>query len=284
MTIHNNILTVTISRLGAELKSIKNKSNYEYLWQADPVFWNRTSPILFPIVGALKNNTYNYNQKTYTLPRHGFARDTNFKSTQLSNTEALFTLTATPETLEAYPFNFKLQICYKLKGSLLHCTYTVFNLGNINMPFSIGGHPAFALKDENISNYSLEFNEDCILNCLELTSDGLISSSKKSISLVNQQLTLDKELFNKDALVFRDLKSNQIALKNKTNTQGIIMTFNDFSHFGIWSAPNAPFICLEPWCGIADVENHTQNIEDKEGIINLQPKTSIKKSWQIEIL
>ena len=282
MILQNNLLTVTISDFGAELKSIKDANQTEYLWQADERYWNKTSPILFPIVGSLKNNTYTYDGKQYHLPRHGFARDYEFVGEQISETEAIFTLEADTETLKVYPFLFKLSLHYQLINTTLSCNYIVYNLDNKKMPFCIGGHPAFSLPDGMV-NYELYFNNDTILNRLELTDKGLINDKVETISLDNQYLPLNHKLFYNDALVFRDLKSTEIAILNKQKKQMLNFSFEGFTHFGIWSAKNAPFICLEPWCGMADLQNHNQKIEEKEGIITTNPSDKITKKWNIRI-
>lgn len=280
MILQNNQLTVTISNFGAELKSIKDANQTEYLWQADPKYWNKTSPILFPIVGSLINDTYSYNGTQYHLSRHGFARDYEFVGEKISETEAIFTLEANAETLKIYPFLFKLSLHYQLINTTLSCSYIISNLDDKKMPFCIGGHPAFSLPD-GMANYELYFNKDTLLNRLELTDKGLISDKVETISLNNQYLPLNHELFYKDALVFRDLKSNEIAILNKQKKQILNFNFEGFTHFGIWSAKNAPFVCLEPWCGMADLQNHNQKIEEKEGVYFIETNKKYEKKWEI---
>ena len=284
MILQNNFLTVEIATFGAEIKSILDNQYNEWMWNANPNFWGKTSPILFPIVGSLKNNTFIYKGENYTLSRHGFARDMEFESEQVSQTKAIFTLKANEKTLVNYPFYFELKVIYQLQNKQLSCTYEVTNIGNETMYFSIGGHPAFALgKDAtDFENFYLEFNNDDVLNRLKLV-DGLISENKEIINLNNQQLPLHYDLFKEDAMVFRDLKSNAITIKNTKNENKLTLTFDDFTHFGIWTVQNASFICLEPWFGMADSQNHNQHIEDKEGMIALQPQQVFAKSWKVII-
>ncbi len=284
MILQNNFLTVEIATFGAEIKSILDNQYNEWMWNANPNFWGKTSPILFPIVGSLKNNTFIYKGENYTLSRHGFARDMEFESEQVSQTKAIFTLKANEKTLVNYPFYFELKVIYELKNKELSCTYEVTNIGNETMYFSIGGHPAFVLgKDaSDFENFYLEFNNDDVLNRLKLV-DGLISENKEIINLNNQQLPLHYDLFKEDAMVFRNLKSNAITIKNTQNENKLTLTFDDFTHFGIWTVQNAPFICLEPWFGMADSQNHNQHIEDKEGIIALAPQHVFTKSWKVSI-
>ena len=284
MILQNNFLTVEIATFGAEIKSILDNQYNEWMWNANPNFWGKTSPILFPIIGSLKNNTFIYKGENYTLSRHGFARDMEFESEQVSQTKAIFTLKANEKTLVNYPFYFELKVIYQLQNKQLSCKYEVTNIGNETMYFSIGGHPAFALgKDAtDFENFYLEFNNDDVLNRLKLV-DGLISENKEIINLNNQQLPLHYDLFKEDAMVFRDLKSNAITIKNTKNENKLTLTFDDFTHFGIWTVQNAPFICLEPWFGMADSQNHNQHIEDKEGMIALAPQHVFAKSWKVII-
>lgn len=284
MILQNNFLTVEIATFGAEIKSLLDNQNNEWMWNANPNFWGKTSPILFPIVGSLKNNSIIYKGENYTLSRHGFARDMEFDAEQVSQTKAIFTLKANEKTLVNYPFYFELKVIYELQNKELSCTYEVTNIGNETMYFSIGGHPAFALgKDAtDFENFYLEFNNDDVLNRLKLV-DGLISENKEIINLNNQQLPLHYDLFKEDAMVFRNLKSNAITIKNTKNENKLTLTFDDFTHFGIWTVQNAPFICLEPWFGMADSQNHNQHIEDKEGMIALAPQHVFAKSWKVII-
>lgn len=284
MILQNDFLTVEIATFGAEIKSILDNQNNEWMWNANPNFWGKTSPILFPIVGSLKNNTYIYKGENYSLSRHGFARDMEFDAEQISQTKAVFTLKANEKTLVNYPFYFELKVIYELQNKQLSCTYGVANVGNETMYFSIGGHPAFALgKDAtDFENFYLEFNNDTSLNRLKLV-DGLISENKEIINLNNQQLPLDYDLFKEDAMVFRDLKSNSITIKNTKNENKLTLTFDDFTHFGIWTVQNAPFICLEPWFGMADLQNHNQHTETKEGMIALEPQQVFTKHWKVSI-
>ena len=284
MILQNNFLTVEIATFGAEIKSILDNQNNEWMWNANPNFWGKTSPILFPIVGSLKNNTFIYKGENYSLSRHGFARDMEFDAEQVSKTKAIFTLKANEKTLVNYPFYFELNVIYELQNKQLVCIYEVANVGNEIMYFSIGGHPAFALgKDAtDFENFYLEFNNDTSLNRLKLV-DGLISENKEIINLNNQQLPLHYDLFKEDAMVFRDLKSNVITIKNTKNENKLTLKFDDFTHFGIWTVQNAPFICLEPWFGMADLQNHNQHIEDKEGMIALAPQQVFTESWKVSI-
>lgn len=281
MILQNDYLKVDIAPLGAELKSIISYKGTELLWQGNPLYWSKTSPVLFPIVGGLKNNYFEYKNEKYSLDRHGFARDCFFQEECISKNKLIYTLKSNAETLKRYPFDFVLQITYELLEKQLKCTYTVENTSKETMLFSIGAHPAFDLQGD-MTNYELLFSNDTILVCNTLR-DGLIAEKVKKIDLDNQKLALKPELFKEDALVLKNLKSNQLILKNKSTSEQFTFSFENFPYFGIWAAKNAPFVCLEPWCGIADSVNHTNILKEKEGINELVPSESFERSWGITI-
>ncbi len=272
---------------GAELKSLVNiQTGIEHMWDANPYYWGKTSPILFPIVGALKEDTYYFKRKKYTLPRHGFARDMMFQTESKSKTEVVFLLRSNQETRVVYPFDFELRVRYTLKDNCLKTQYSVKNTGDETMYFSIGAHPAFAVPFNSIGGYGqyvLQFNNDEKLNRWFITPAGLISTSTKEIELSYRQLALFKELFHDDALVLKDLKSDEITIKTILADNSLKFSFKDFPYFGIWAAKNAPFVCLEPWCGIADDENTHQEITEKEGINALPSGASFERAWSAEI-
>lgn len=285
ITLENEHIKASFLPKGAELKSlIKKDSGQQYMWNADPDYWGKTSPVLFPIVGALKNNTYSYKDREYELSRHGFARDKEFQIQQLGNEEVLFTLKSDEQTLKNYPFEFNLGLRYRLNENILSCSYEVHNPGASNLLFSIGGHPAFAVplsKGENYNDYELEFNADQVLTYYKI-NDNLIDHKTENITLLNRKLRLQHDLFYDDALVFKSLKSNRISLQGGQNKPGIHFSFEGFPYFGIWSAKDADFVCLEPWCGIADGIDHDQDLDKKEGIITLLPGGNWHRTWKVQ--
>ena len=281
-TISNSELSVAINHKGAELISLKKTdSNKEFIWEGSPLYWAKHSPILFPIVGTLKNNSYSYKNCTYQLSRHGFARDMDFDLINHNENEVIFSLSSNEVTKERFPFEFELQIIYTLHNSELTVSYQVINKDSDTMPFSIGGHPAFVLH-EKIKNYSLQFEPFENLTSYQLEND-LLSEKTKQIELQKNQLPLTYSLFKNDALIFKKLKSKQIQIL-ENNTPILNFKFNDFPNFGIWTKMNAPFICLEPWAGYSDVLNTTGNILDKEGIQILESNSSKEFNFSIEIL
>ena len=283
--LENEQLRATISPKGAELQSLFSKTNgIEYMWSGDTAYWGKHSPVLFPIVGSLLNNIYYYQGKAYHLPRHGFARDKTFTAEQPNATTAVFTLTADEQTLEIYPFAFELKLSYALNGASISCTYEVRNTGDNDMLFSVGAHPAFAVpltKDSSYADHYLQFNAAETLKRWKLV-DGLIGEESEILPTTNNILPLTPALFFEDAIVLKNMQSNTITLGCNTHAHGLHFTFNDFPFFGIWAAKDAPFVCLEPWCGIADSVTHEQQLKTKEGINELITNEHWQRTWSVE--
>lgn len=283
--LENEYIKASISAKGAELQQLQNKNTCkEYMWAGDPLYWGKFSPVLFPIVGGLKDNTYYLNDQKYQLPRHGFARDNEFNYTQIDESQVIFNFKSNEDTWKVYPFEFSLSIHYQLIDQNLRCTYMINNPGEDALLFSIGGHPAFATFKEDGLTYGdhyLEFNNDTELRYHKIKND-LVDDETVTLKLENKQLFLAYNLFYEDALVFKNLKSDCISLKNTKTSNGLHFRFSDFPFFGIWAAKNADFICLEPWCGIADSINHNSDFSTKEGVIELAPSSEWQRHWEIE--
>ena len=282
VTISNSYLTAQINTKGAELCSLKClKNNQEYIWEGDPKHWGKHSPILFPIVGTLKDNSYNYKEQEYNLSRHGFARDLDFEVIQTSENQVVFSLKASDETKKVYPFEFELQLTYTLLETKLELKYTIINRDTIAMPFSIGAHPAFALP-KNFENYALEFEVQETLTCFTLEND-LVSDSKFEIKLEDKKLPLQYTTFENDALIIKALQSKEITILDG-NKPSLKVTFNDFNNLGIWTKVGAPFICIEPWLGYSDTTHTNGNILEKDGIQIVKENTKFECQFSIEIL
>jgi galactose mutarotase-like enzyme len=216
ITLENELLKASFVQKGAELQSLKSKtSDIEYIWDADPKDWAKHSPVLFPIVGALKNNEYAYQGERYELSRHGFARDMEFELESKSANEVVFTLRSSPQTKKVYPFEFSLSLIYTLKSHGLSCTYKVYNPSQSDLLFSVGGHPAFATPvNETIGyeDYYLRFAQDEELVVSKI-DDNLISDEVQTIILKDRVLPLKHELFYEDALVLKSLQSKKLVCK-----------------------------------------------------------------------
>ncbi|MBZ5857961.1 aldose 1-epimerase family protein [Flavihumibacter profundi] len=288
VTLQNDFLRVKIHPKGAELQELVSaETGINYMWSGDPAYWGKFSPVLFPIVGELKDNKYSYNGKQYSLARHGFARDRVFSVEQPDQSSAVFTLNDDAESRMVYPFAFRLQLRYRLLQDQLACSYSVLNTGDDRLWFSVGAHPAFAVPlpinnpGTNYDDYSLVFNRSTELSRFKLKG-GLITDTTEKIALKDGRLPLTKSLFAEDALVLKNLPDTEIRLECSKHPHGIKFAWEGFPFFGIWAAPNAPFVCLEPWCGIADHVNHDQQLTTKEGIQSLLPGGEFIRQWQVD--
>lgn len=296
ITLQNEYLTAQFDNKGAELKSLISRENkIQYLWNGNAAFWPKHSPVLFPIVGSLVKDKYFYQGKEYSLPRHGFGREKDFTASQHNGSEVLFTLVDDESTLAVYPFNFNLGLRYKLTGPKLTCTYEVTNTGSEKMYFSIGGHPAFNIPlvpGTEYSDYYLLFNDGGPLVRHKL-SKGLMSEETETLvtktantfleETPDHVLLLHPELFYEDAIVLKDLESDHVVLGSDLHDHGFQFDFKGFPYLGIWAAKDAPFVCIEPWCGVSDSVNHNQQLEEKEGIVALEVGEKWERHWSVTL-
>ncbi|MCU0359294.1 MAG: aldose 1-epimerase family protein [Bacteroidia bacterium] len=284
-TLQSDEISIRVNSRGAELCSIKSNTGFEYLWQANPLVWPRHAPVLFPVVGKLKNNQFVFKQKTYTLNQHGFARDLDFLPIICKCNELSFLLTSNENTKASYPFDFKLQLSYVLNKNTLICSYKVENTGTDCLFFSLGAHPGFSLAPKNNEEYPyLEFEkEELLLNELQ---SGLISETMRLCPCPNKRLHLRAELFKNDALVMANHQINAISLFLNATGRKVSLSCRGWPYFGIWSKPNPAngnldFVCLEPWHGLADTIQHRGKLEDKTGILKLQPAKVFETAFEL---
>ena len=285
-SLENDILRITVDDHGAELRSITEKlDGTEYLWNGDPTWWKYTSPVLFPIVGKLVNGKYRVNGKEYELPGHGFARTSEFLCTRKSADELIFVLEWGEGTTQVYPFHFRLEIAYILRMNKIKVMWTVKNLDTEPMYFSIGAHPALRcpiLPDEDFSDCFLKFNVAEKSERILLTSDGPLSHQRVPL-LDGKELPLEYGLFKDDALVFDDLKSDEVSICSRKSKKSITVRAKGFPFWGIWTKPGAPFLCIEPWHGHADYEDFTGDISEKDGIRKLRGRESFDAGYSFLI-
>ncbi|BAK73837.1 aldose 1-epimerase family protein [Arcobacter sp. L] len=282
----NDFLKVKINSFGAELNSLQKIDNScEYIWQANSKYWARYSPILFPIVGRLKEDSYFYKDKKYSMSQHGIARDKEFEVVNKKENFIEFRLCSDEKSFEIYPFSFELYLSYKLEKSSLIISYKVVNKSDEKILFSIGAHPAFNWtldENEKKEDYFLEFEVDKIKRYF-LDEKGLLFKSD-DLKLENNKLFLNEELFKDDALVFEDSNIKQVVFKSVKNEKFVKVNFDNFPYLGIWSKPSgAPFLCIEPWFGVADDKNSNQKLEEKKGINSLKKDEEFSCFYSIEI-
>lgn len=277
-------LTVLINFMGAEVCSIKDKNNLEFIWTAVEHIWGRHAPVLFPIVGKLKDNQFIFKDKSYSLSQHGFARDMHFVFISGNEQTCVFELKSSRETQAVFPFEFIFRVIYDLKDNTLKCNYQVRNPSDQNLFFSVGAHPGFncPLKaGEMLSDYYLLFEKDALIKTTLLNGLRL---GKENMILQDKKLRLSNDLFNEDALVFEDNQINTIGLFSSRSSHSIVMHCEGWPYFGIWSKPGkSGFICLEPWHGIADSTETDQRLQNKTGIITLAPGLEFACSYSISV-
>lgn len=279
-SISNTNISISVSSLGAELISLK-KDNIEFLWQSEKTVWARYAPVLFPIVGRLRNNEFIHDNSTYNLPQHGFARDTEFTLTEQSQNSLEFELTANENSLKIYPFHFSLRILYELNENTLTVKYKIFNPDSKTLLFSIGAHPGFNCK--NLNDYYLEFDNKHEL-VAEKLSDGLLSGETYTVNLDNNRLRLSTKLFDNDALVFKNTQVEKVTLYSQFSKSKLIMHCKGWPYFGIWTKKGSDaFVCLEPWFGITDSQTTSGKLNTKEGILNLEPYKVFDAEFKLEL-
>ncbi|CAI8703870.1 MULTISPECIES: aldose 1-epimerase family protein [Bacillus] len=286
-TIQNEKVIVSISEKGAELQSVRLKEdNTEYMWQGDPNYWGRRAPILFPIVGRLVSDTYYVDGKPYSLTQHGFARDLTFSVTEQSETKITYAATSNQETLQKYPYEFELRVSYELDEQNIHITYEVINPTSKEMFFSIGAHPGFncpLVEGESFTDYHLSFNGPEYLETSVL--EGPFLSQEKQLMVENKaELPLTYDLFKNDALIFENMNTNEISIRSHKHNKFVKVAFESFPFVGVWTPGNdAPFLCIEPWYGIADEVEAAKDFKEKKGVQSLQANETFTCRYSITI-
>lgn len=288
--LENNDLKVVVDKKGAELIKVLDKNDdSNYIWDANPKYWSKHSPNLFPIIGVLENNYYIHNDKKFILSKHGFAREKEFDLLSKEEKRLILELKEDNDTFSKYPFKFIFQVAFELLDRKLKITYRIQNLSDEDMYFSVGGHPAIAcpfLTDRGIEDYYIEFEEDKdkVRFEVELKS-GMVDLSKEDKLLIeDNKYYLKNTSFNKDAIILKVDEVGELKIKNIVNKKTIKMKFNDFDYVGIWSKSAAPFVCIEPWNGLPDVIGRKRNLKEKEGIKNLKPSKTIEYNYTIEFM
>ena len=283
---------ILTSKFGGELISFKLNGEEKIHQGKDcidengKIYWKRHSPILFPVVGKLKKNQTIIGGRTYEMPQHGFARDLDFEPiTKLDNFHS-YVLRSNPSTLVKYPFEFSLYITYRTDENKLTTIYKVINEGDNNMPFGIGGHPAFKIDQQDLLNneYYLEFEEDEEKIHFLYLVDGLVGTEyAKNIMTDLRRIPITKDSFKNDAIIMKGLTSHKISLKKKSGNKTLLtMDFEGFPYLAVWSKPGAPFICIEPWQTTADTVKSTGVFAHKTDIITLAPKKEFECKFTVE--
>ena len=277
--ISNDFLEIEISTKGAELKSII-KDGKERLWQGDPDVWSGQAPILFPICGGVKDNKYILNGTEYFLPKHGFAKTSEFEVESQEEDSAILLLKSTPDTLKNYPYEFEFRVVFTILENRLIVEYKITNISDKDMYCGVGAHEAYSCP-EGVEAYSIVFEqpEDLHANLIE---DGYVSRKTQCMGKGIKELPLKNEYFAIDAIILFNLKSRKVSLKNMETGEMVKLDFEGHDFFLIWTKPGAKYVCLEPWSTAPDFNDSDSDFTKKEGIIIIPPKNTTIKTHTIE--
>ncbi|ECB9582477.1 aldose 1-epimerase family protein [Listeria monocytogenes] len=286
--LENEVLLVEMKTAGAELTRIFHKdTGLEYLWNADSKFWGRHSPVLFPTVGRLVDDTYLVDGKQYHLGQHGFARDRDFQVIEQTENTVRFELDADEDSLAIYPYKFKLSIIYTIEKNTVAVSYEIENTDNKRIYFSIGAHPAFHLPltdGTTFEDYYLDFGTEENLETLCLEGPYRSGEIKKIVDEPARYLPLSYDLFKNDALIFEALKQKEMTIKSEKTPHYVKVSFPEFPFVGVWTAKaGTPFLCIEPWYGIADGAGKSVELRDKAGIEHLEPEAVFASEYEITV-
>ncbi|MGB1042577.1 MAG: aldose 1-epimerase family protein [Tenacibaculum sp.] len=273
ITLENKYLKAVINPTGAELTKIYSKvTQTDYLWNGDASYWGRHAPILFPIIGKLKDDYCFIDNQKYTINKHGFVREALFTVVSKNNTEVVLEFQYSKNTLQSYPFKFSLKISYKIENNKLSVEHNINNIDNKTIYFAIGGHPAFncpLTPNSSFNDYYLEFEqEETPTLWMVNMKTGLCSGQTKQINLGNK-LNLNYDLFKNDALIFEKLKSKKVILKSNKHNLNVSMSLSNWKFLAFWTKKEAPFICFEPWTSLPDLDNSNNDFTSKIGIEKL---------------
>ena len=287
ITIENEFISASFKEVGAELCSLINKEiGTEHMWKADPEFWGRSAPILFPCVGESNGGVIRVDGTEYPISRHGFVRTMKFDVVRNTADSVTFSIRNSEETLAKYPFKFELKINYRLEGKTLFQDMSVSNLGDGEMAFQIGGHPAFAVpfSGGDYSDYQIDFPEPVTVERHLLTDAGTYSGATRPLLDNAQHLKLNYQLFHEDAIVFKDFPLRSASLIHASSGQGLRVDFEGFHHLGIWAAKDADFVCIEPWIGCADDHDFVGDVFEKDSVVKLNSEEEFDCGFRVTLL
>ena len=288
VTLTNGLLTVQVSPLGAELRSVRLR-DCEYLWQGDPAYWSERAPVLFPICGSLFQGRYTFGGREYTMPGHGFARTMPFRVEPAPNgSRATFTLESDDATRAQYPFNFALSIEFRLDGQTLLVEATVRNTGtDTTLPFAYGGHPGLNVPiggEGAFEDWFLEFAPGTCPDTFEFDDHGLITGHKRAYPLEpGNRLTLRRSLFDSTGL-FLDRAGREVTLRSESSSRSVTVHFPDMPYLGLWhaSGDDTPFLCIEPWCGLPSYHGTPDDFATRPDMVRLAPGASTTLRYSLE--
>ena len=287
IAIRNSAFSARISEKGAELKSLVELSTgREYIWHGDPAWWNGSAPVLFPVIGGLRDGAYTFEGRQYKLGSHGFARGSDFAVTRAEKGSADFMLCSSAATREIYPFDFSLKVSFSIERNGLAVRYEVTNTGRGRMYFSIGSHPAFVVPfaGGTLENYYILFEREETLERW-FFKEGLVVAGRTGEAFENiRTIGLSRSMFDQGIMIFKRPESRAFSLRSSRNSRALTIVTKGVPYLGIWSKPGgAPFLCIEPWHGLPDSTDASGSLVEKEGIMGLEPRETFSTGYRIEI-
>ena len=287
-TLKNASLTATVRTLGGELVSLQDRAGTEYIWQGDPAFWSGQNPVLFPVVGSLKDGKVDIGGRTFEMDRHGFARRSEFTLADQGPDFAVLELRESPETLARFPFPFVLRVRHQLLENGFSTAFTVENPGETPLPFCVGAHTAIncpLLTGERFEDYELTFDQPEDADTLLLDPQGLLQDGRSEPMLRGGRLALDYEVFRRlDTVIFQGLRSQAVTLRHKGTGRGVSLDFHGFPMVAFWTKPGGPFLCMEPWHGCAAYTGESGRLQDKPHVLTLAPQQQLQLRYTFTLL
>jgi len=288
-TLENGHISLSADTLGAQLLHLRTSDGREYLWQGDPAFWKGRSPLLFPFIGRLTQGCHQYENTRYPMNTHGFARATEFSVKEKTDDQIIFALSETEETKRQYPFDFSLEITYRLKKNTIWIGYRVENTGEKVLPFAIGGHPGFNVplqEGEAFEDYEILFSEPCNPLRIGFTESVFLDGSKRPFPLENgNRISLSHQLFDDDAIILENV-SHEVTLRSRLSGTGVRLSYPEMPYLGIWHMPKleAPYVCLEPWSSLPSRQDVIEDFSKKEDMLRLKPHKTYTNTWSITLI
>ena len=276
MVLENDALAVRISSKGAELQSVVCEG-IERMWSGDPAVWGRRAPLLFPLIGRLRDGWYANGGERVDAPMHGFCRDRAFAAEQVSGTHARFETTSDEGTRAVFPFDFLLRVDFSLEGATIVKTHTVENAGEVPMPFELGGHEAYEtrlLPGERMADYYVRFEGADALGMFDMDEEGILALPKIEVPLEDGRLTKTPEQLGIDTVVLENVPGGRVVLASAANPHEVEVEFPDFPYLGIWTKAgqaDARYLCLEPWSALPDAHFSPRELAEKPGVRVLAP-------------
>ena len=288
ITIQNDQMLLSVDTLGAQMMHLRSADGTEYLWQGDPAYWADRSPVLFPFIGRLTNNSYQYHGKVYPMGIHGFAAASEFCPVEQTADTVALELRATEQTKESYPFDFTFRITYTLQENTLKISYEVHNPGDGYLPFAIGGHPGFRVplqSGEHFEDYKLTFSQACQPDRVGFTPQVYLSGVDEAYPLTNgKELDLRHDLFDEDAIILKNM-DREVTLRSEVSGRGVTVSYPDMPYLGIWHRPktDAPYVCIEPWTSLPSRQDVVEEFSCKSDMLQLAPGKTYGTAWTVTV-